>query len=142
MDMFEGCRSSMLKAGQVFAESLSKGICISDYSKEDNMQNKYIDIAVEESQNTPERLNDNIEEYLKICDKTLNTYIAKNIDYGDSFAILFDKFGLKSSIIRLHDKLLRLEQLAENDAEVDESVDDTLEDMINYAIMTLIARKS
>ena len=105
------------------------------------MQNKYIDIVVEESKNTPERLNDNIEKYLKICEKTLNTYIAKNIDYGDSFQILFNKFGLKSSIIRLHDKLLRLEQLEENDAEVDESIDNTLEDMINYAIMTLIARR-
>ena len=109
--------------------------------KEVKMQNKYIDIAVKESQETPERLGENIEQFIKISEKNLNTYIAKNIDYGDSFSILYGKFGLKSSIIRLHDKLLRLEQLAENDAEVDESIDDTLEDMINYAIMTLIERR-
>jgi len=36
----------------------------------------------------------------------------KNEDYGSSFEITFKKYGLLSSLIRLSDKMLRLETLA------------------------------
>jgi hypothetical protein len=106
------------------------------------MKNKYIDIKVENSQldNCPIELDKNIEKYMKIYDKCLNTYIAKNLDYGNSFSKLYEKFGLQSSVIRLWDKLNRLETLLEKEKEVDESIDDTLKDMANYCIMTLIER--
>lgn len=70
------------------------------------------------------------------------TLVAKNADYGDSFAKSYEKHGLVSAVIRLEDKLNRLESLIENDAKVNESIDDTLLDIAGYAILTLIARES
>lgn len=66
-------------------------------------------------------------------------YVAKNADYGDSFSKLYNKFGLRSSQIRLHDKLFRFDKLIDNDGLVkSESIKDTLLDMANYCIMTVI----
>ncbi len=88
------------------------------------------------------KLGDNIDLMLEIYGDLINTYVAKNLDYGDSFAELYQKFGLLSTVIRLTDKVKRLESLVENEKQVDdESIEDTLEDMINYAIMTLVEIK-
>lgn len=79
------------------------------------------------------------ELFKKITDKMVATYIAKNHDYGNSFSKSLDTFGLISAIIRLTDKLNRVEALSKSDAKVqDESMLDTLLDMANYAIMTYI----
>lgn len=81
-------------------------------------------------------------EYEQVLDELKDIYKRKNHDYGDSFAILYKKFGLQSVIIRLWDKLLRLETLTKEDAQVkDESIQDTLKDMANYCIMTLAEMK-
>lgn len=72
----------------------------------------------------------------------VDLYERKNADYGDSFAVLYGRFGLQSTVIRLWDKLLRLERLSRSDAMVsDETVDDTLIDIANYAVMTLAERR-
>lgn len=106
------------------------------------MQNKYIDVAVDMSKGLDEEMSWNVEYYMKIYDKCLNTYIAKNIDYGDSFSKLYKKFGLISTVIRLSDKINRLESLVNGEQQVeDESVEDTLEDIINYCAMTLMERR-
>lgn len=68
------------------------------------------------------------------------TLVAKNADYGNSFEKSYEKHGLVSAVIRLEDKLNRLESLLENEAQVNESIDDTLLDIAGYAILTLIAR--
>lgn len=79
-----------------------------------------------------------MEEYKEIILELENTYKAKNHDYGDSFAIILKRFGLKSTVIRLWDKLMRLETLCKKEAKVqDESIEDTLKDLANYAIMTV-----
>ncbi len=79
-----------------------------------------------------------LEEYRQVISELEETYRAKNHDYGDSFAIILEKFGLKSTVIRLWDKLMRLETLCEKEAKVDdESLEDTLKDLANYAIMTV-----
>lgn len=78
----------------------------------------------------------------ELTTKLRETLIAKNADYGDSFAKSYEKHGLVSAVIRLEDKLNRLESLVENDAKVNESIDDTLLDIAGYAILTLIARDS
>lgn len=78
-------------------------------------------------------------KHKEIIDKLHETYKAKNADYGNSFAKLFDKFGLRSSQIRLHDKLYRFDTLIDSVNNVkDESIKDTLMDMANYCIMTVI----
>lgn len=83
-----------------------------------------------------------ISAYEQVLDELKDIYKRKNHDYGDSFSILYKKFGLQSVIIRLWDKLLRLETLAKEEAQVkDESIRDTLMDLVNYGIMTLAEMK-
>ena len=103
------------------------------------MKNKYIDVAVDMSKGINEEMSWKVEDYMKVYDKCLNTYIAKNIDYGDSFSKLYNKFGLISTVIRLSDKINRLESLVDGKRQVeDESIRDTLEDIINYCTMTIM----
>ena len=106
------------------------------------MANKYIDVAVEKSSDCiDEEMSWKIESFMKVYDKCLNTYIAKNLDYGDSFSKLYRKFGLISTVIRLSDKINRLESLVNGERQVeDESIHDTLEDIINYCTMTLMEK--
>lgn len=77
-----------------------------------------------------------------ICRDLHETYKAKNADYGDSFAMVREKYP-NAILIRLNDKLNRLETLM-NGAQQhvqDESVDDTLLDLANYCIMELVERR-
>lgn len=77
--------------------------------------------------------------HLRILQEIHDTYRKKNSDYGGSFTNLYKKFGLISPVIKLYDKLTRLESLINKDIEVvDESIEDTLLDMANYAIMTAL----
>lgn len=80
----------------------------------------------------------NNDLYTEIINELHNTYKKKNHDYGNSFSVLYSKFGLKSVVIRLWDKLLRIETLLTSEAQVDESIRDTLMDMANYCIMTVM----
>ena len=82
-----------------------------------------------------------INKHRAICKELSDIYKKKNHDYGDSFAILYEKFGMQSTVIRLWDKLLRLETLLDQDRQVeDESIEDTLKDLANYCIITLMER--
>lgn len=66
-------------------------------------------------------------------------YRQKNNDYGDSFTDSMDEYGLYASVVRLSDKINRLEQLGLNNVEQevnDEALTDTLLDAINYTQMT------
>lgn len=85
-----------------------------------------------------------IEIHKSICDKLNSTYAAKNADYGDSFARVRKEEGDAVILVRLKDKLYRLETLLHGaDRKVnDESVDDTLLDLANYCIMELVERRS
>lgn len=84
-----------------------------------------------------EDLNDDCKAFKNITNSMLNTYIAKNHDYGNSFDQSLDKFGLVAAVVRIGDKMNRIESLITKEAKVkDESIKDTLLDMANYAIMT------
>lgn len=79
------------------------------------------------------------EQFWNIEEEMYKTYIKKNHDYGNSFEKSLDKFGLIASVVRLSDKINRLETLTKKDALVkDESIKDSLLDMANYAIMTVM----
>lgn len=72
-------------------------------------------------------------------EKLAKVYVAKNKDYGDSFTRSLDKRGIVASIVRMEDKMNRIDSLHEKPTtEVDESLVDSLEDLANYAIMTAI----
>lgn len=85
-------------------------------------------------------MSNEVESFAKITENMLKTYEAKNADYGNSFNETCDKFGLIAAIVRMHDKLNRITQLAkkEHSKKVDESIQDTLLDLANYAIMSLL----
>jgi len=76
--------------------------------------------------------------YKKTIKELFKLYKKKNHDYGNSFHNIYKRFGLLTSIIRLSDKLERLETLMITKNKVDESIKDTLKDLANYSILTLI----
>ena len=84
-------------------------------------------------------LSDNVQPFVDITTNMAKTYAAKNHDYGNSFEQSCNKFGIIASVVRLGDKMKRIESLVTKKAEVkDESIKDTLLDLANYAIMTVM----
>lgn len=84
-------------------------------------------------------LSDNVQSFMDITTGMAKTYAAKNHDYGNSFEQSCNKFGLLAAIVRLGDKMNRIESLTVKKAEVkDESIKDTLLDLATYSIMTLM----
>lgn len=64
----------------------------------------------------------------------------KNKDYGNSFEIMMDKYGMVALLIRFQDKIGRLDSLVLKGNEQlvdDESYDDTLKDIAGYALLAL-----
>lgn len=83
----------------------------------------------------------------KINEKTMReqydgqykTFCKKNSDYGNSFEESLDKHGIVASIVRMGDKMNRLEALTDDSRTQQvgsESLLDTLEDLSNYAALT------
>lgn len=84
-------------------------------------------------------LSDKVQSFMGITTNMAKTYAAKNHDYGNSFEQSCDKFGIIASVVRLGDKMNRIESLTTKEAEVkEESIKDTLLDLANYAIMTVM----
>ena len=82
---------------------------------------------------------DRSTEHSAICKELTDLYTRKNHDYGDSFHVTYQKWGLPMAAIRLEDKLQRFETLIKAESQVkDESIRDTLIDLANYAIMTVM----
>lgn len=74
-----------------------------------------------------------------VTDFLRDTLIRKNRDYGDSFAKQYAKYGIMSGLIRMDDKMRRLENLVGGaEANVDESVEDTLLDLAGYALLCVV----
>lgn len=85
------------------------------------------------------KLAESVGKFTEITSNMAKTYAAKNHDYGNSFEQSLDKFGLVASVVRLGDKMNRIESLTKKEAQVkDESIKDTLLDIANYAIMTVM----
>ena len=84
-------------------------------------------------------LSDKVQSFMGITANMAKTYAAKNHDYGNSFEQSCDKFGIIASVVRLGDKMNRIESLTTKEAEVkEESIKDTLLDLATYSIMTLM----
>lgn len=82
---------------------------------------------------------DNAERHQAILAAIHESYKRKNADYGDSFHKSYERFGLISPIVRMSDKMGRLETLCSKEAQVkEESIRDTLMDLANYCIMTVM----
>lgn len=84
-------------------------------------------------------LEENVQRFMDITTNMAKTYAAKNHDYGNSFEQSCNKFGIIAAVVRMGDKMNRLESLVVKRAEVkDESIKDTLLDLATYSIMTLM----
>lgn len=70
-------------------------------------------------------------------DRLSGIYARKNMDYGNSAHVTFVEFGEVAIVIRLADKLSRLESLLTGRQQhvADESVADTIGDAVNYLVM-------
>ena len=68
-----------------------------------------------------------------VYDRTL-TYLQKNRDYGNSVDKTRLILGEKSDLVRMADKIHRIEQLAlkQNEPKVAESIEDTILDLVVY----------
>lgn len=84
-------------------------------------------------------LDSSVDSFMDITTNMAKIYAAKNHDYGNSFEQSCNKFGIIAAIVRMGDKMNRLESLAVKRAKVkDESIKDTLLDLANYAILTVM----
>lgn len=91
--------------------------------------------AIKVEKNTQE--NPDHALHKRLVNEMHETYLLKNADYGNSFVEQHKKFGTLSALIRMDDKMRRLEQLMKNPAHVkDEKMIDTVKDLANYAVMT------
>ena len=81
-----------------------------------------------------------VDRLEQLTEQLIETYKAKNKDYGDSFADSFKEFGITSAVVRMNDKMNRIKSLSKGgDRQVkDESLSDSLMDLANYALMTVI----
>lgn len=83
--------------------------------------------------------NESAYKFKDLTGKMCETYIRKNHDYGNSFDKSLDRFGLVASVVRIGDKMNRVESLVQKKAMVqDESIKDTLLDMASYCVMTIM----
>jgi len=85
------------------------------------------------------------ELHKKTCDKAREVQVAKNHDYaheGDIFRN-FRRYGTFGVLVRLSDKLARLDSFEENKtfAVADEKLEDTVIDIINYATIYLAMKQ-
>ena len=80
-----------------------------------------------------------MQEYLNQILPTVETLQKKNTDYGNSYELLRERFGEVAFIVRLFDKVYRLEALYNNgEAKVtDESFEDTIKDIVGYCTLEL-----
>lgn len=75
------------------------------------------------------------------CDDLKELLIRKNRDYGNSAEKSFNKWGHKAFMIRIEDKMNRLENLiknGENNLVKDESLYDTVLDLAGYELLWLV----
>lgn len=69
------------------------------------------------------------------------TFAEKRHDYGATTTETYEKFGPVSMLVRMHDKIGRLDNLLVNNITnrvVDEKIEDTLFDLANYALIMIL----
>lgn len=76
-------------------------------------------------------------EIQNIVNEIVDLLVRKREDYGNSFDEIWSKFGILSVIVRLNDKIARLNNLTTTKKVNFESVDDTFRDIIGYCLLAL-----
>lgn len=81
-----------------------------------------------------------IKRFKQLTQQMSETFANKRSDYGQTTTETYDRYGPASLLIRMYDKLGRLDNLlGKQQMKVkEESVYDTLLDLANYAIIAII----
>lgn len=81
-----------------------------------------------------------LQIFRRLTDDMNTIFAKKRNDYGPSTTETFEKFGPVSMLVRMHDKIARLDRLLGKNVvnTVGESVKDTLLDLANYALITIL----
>jgi len=76
---------------------------------------------------------------MKIAEEVIDLVIRKNADYGDAW----QRFGVFTPLIRLNDKLLRVQTLSSGQTSLvpEEGIKDTIKDIFGYALLLLLRMK-
>lgn len=86
---------------------------------------------------------DRLGIYQYLLNNLEETYKAKNNDYGNSFADIYEKFGCVSFLVRITDEYNKLLTLC--DPNIPEQrvkkIDDTILDLANYCLLWLVERE-
>ena len=83
--------------------------------------------------------NEGTRRFETITNKMLDTYKAKNHDYGNSFTNLFNECGMIYAYGHMAEKLARVKSLMKDEEKVKgEGMKDSLLDLANYAILTVM----
>lgn len=103
---------------------------INDCSNSVEVVSKYLNI--QKMQNQSLRL----EQLKNVQEEGYNLFKNKNKDYGDAFA----NYGPIGVLIRLGDKIQRLQSISKNEIILveDEKIRDTLIDLHNYSAMAIM----
>lgn len=79
------------------------------------------------------------DPHARVLQELHGIYLAKNADYGDSFAALYAEFGPTYAVAHIVEKTARIRALLKHTANVSgESMRDSLIDLANYAILTIM----
>lgn len=113
--------------------------------RDDAFIGEYIDIEkVIDLYKTTNRTNNeafhNSEKLQQLFTDSLELFEAKNKDYGNSFSESYHDFGAVAGLVRINDKVNRLNSLYKNKEQLvkDESFLDTLQDLLNYSAMLYV----
>ena len=79
-----------------------------------------------------------LELFTQITKEMNEIFEKKNSNYGNSFSNLYQKFGMLSGIVPLHNKLDRITSLVQGTENNFESIEDSLIDLSTYSIMLLM----
>ena len=83
-----------------------------------------------------DNLYDRAEMHSDLMRQIHDTYVKKNKAYGNSFDRSVERWGYTAALVRMEDKMNRLEQLLVGNAEAnDEAAEDTALDLANYSVM-------
>lgn len=80
-----------------------------------------------------------IDPHARVLQELHDTYLRKNVDYGNSFTTLYADFGLTYAVAHIAEKTARIRALLKHTANVSgETMRDSLMDLANYAILTVM----
>lgn len=81
------------------------------------------------------------EQFKEITKQMATVQELKAEDYGDTYAEMFDEYGMQYGVIMMEQKLKRIKSVLNRKNINFESLDDSLLDLANYAILFMIEER-